>query len=437
MPKINKFEKSFMSPQSESQAIDFLFNLSPAEDMRATLPQDIEVNSHIHLPPNFSAFETTEQALNLCVKENVRILGVGNYYDFTVYNDVSRIAQVNSIFPLFCTEVIALEEDLRDKGIRVNDGGNPGRYYICGKGITKFQNFSTRAEELLNLIRNNDTNRMHKMTESMARLFSRFGVETNLDDNAIINLIVTRHGCQSSTVTIQERHVAMAFQQKLFERIPLSDRKAKLREIFGCEPDSQPDDSVGVQNEIRSRLMKAGKPCYEPETFVTLSQAKELIHELGGISCYPVLADGADPLCEYEHPVDKLIETLKENNFSMVEFITVRNQPDVLLKYATALRKAGIVVTAGTEHNTLDLIPLKPACAQQKPVPEKLKNLFLEGACVIAAHQYLCANGKCGFVDDHGKANPSYDDSEQRIKDFERMGSSLITEYFKTKPAKE
>jgi len=432
-----------MKQQPESQAIDFLLHLSPAENM----PEDprthvasvrhVEVNTHIHLPPNFSAFETTEQALALCAGENVRILGVGNYYDFTVYNDFSRIAQAHGIFPLFCTEIIALEENLRDKGIRVNDGGNPGRYYICGKGTTKFQHLSPRAKDLLNLIRNNDTDRMRKITDRMSRLFRKFGIETDLDDNALIQCIVARHGCQSTTVTLQERHIALAFQQELFERVPLSDRKAKLREIFGCQSQSQPDDAVGIQNEIRSHLIKAGKICYEGETFVTLRQAKELINELGGISCYPVLADGANPPCEYEYPVEELIRTLKENNYSMVEFITVRNQPDVLLKYAMAIRKAGIVVTAGTEHNTMDLIPLKPGCTQGKAVPKELDGLFRQGACVIAAHQYLSAHGRCGFVDGHGKPNPSYDDTEQRIKDFERLGSALIAEYFQTKPAKQ
>ena len=34
----------------------------------------------------------------------------------------------------------------------------------------------------------------------------------------------------------------------------------------------------------------------------------------------------------------------------------------VLERYVTAMRGAGILVTAGTEHNTLDLIPIEPAC---------------------------------------------------------------------------
>jgi hypothetical protein len=44
-------------------------------------------NAHIHLPPNFSAFETVEQAVDLAAAQGVRVLGVSNYYDYAVYDD--------------------------------------------------------------------------------------------------------------------------------------------------------------------------------------------------------------------------------------------------------------------------------------------------------------------------------------------------------------
>ena len=31
-----------------------------------------------------------------------------------------------------------MQADLRDAGIKVNDPGNPGKTYLCGKGITRF-----------------------------------------------------------------------------------------------------------------------------------------------------------------------------------------------------------------------------------------------------------------------------------------------------------
>ena len=88
------------------------------------------------------------------------------------------------------------------------------------------------------------------------------------------------------------------------------------------------------------------------------------------------------------------------------EFIPVRNTPDVLARYVRAMRAAGLFVTAGTEHNTLDLLPLAPTCLGGAPIPDDIQDIFWEGACVVAAHQYLTLNGRPGFVDDRGAAEP-------------------------------
>ena len=51
----------------------------------ATLPR-LRVNAHVHLPPNFSAFQTAEQALSLTDAQGVAVLGASNYYDYSIYN---------------------------------------------------------------------------------------------------------------------------------------------------------------------------------------------------------------------------------------------------------------------------------------------------------------------------------------------------------------
>ena len=45
----------------------------------------LAANTHIHLPPNFSAFESVRQAVTLAAEEGLGVLGVSNYYDFGVY----------------------------------------------------------------------------------------------------------------------------------------------------------------------------------------------------------------------------------------------------------------------------------------------------------------------------------------------------------------
>ena len=48
-------------------------------------------------------------------------------------------------------------------------------------------------------------------------------------------------------------------------------------------------------------------------------------------------------------------------------FFPLRNKPETLARYVIPMRRAGLVVTAGTEHNTRDLIPLEPACLNAAP----------------------------------------------------------------------
>jgi hypothetical protein len=94
-----------------------------------------------------------------------------------------------------------------------------------------------------------------------------------------------------------------------------------------------------------------------------------------------------------------------------------------------ALREAGIAVLAGTEHNTLDMVPMEPQCAGGEPIPDDIKDIFWEGACVIAAHQFLTANGKNGYVDEYGEPAPSYPDADARIKAFAQLGAAVIEKY--------
>jgi len=387
------------------------------------------MNSHIHLPPNFSAFETVEQAVNLAADQQVGVLGVSNYYDFEVYGDFVKLAKARKIFPLFGLEIISLIDDLVKSGVKINDPGNPGKMYICGKGITKFDTLSSEAKRLIGIIRGNDKTRMAAMIEKIAAVFKAKGVDTGLTEAAVIEQVCKRHGCPKDRVTLQERHVAKAFQEALFEKVPAGQRVEKMTAIFGAAPKAGAEDAVKIQNEIRSHLMKAGKAGYVAETFVNFDQAMSLILELGGIPCYPTLADGTSPLCAFEDPVEKLIQAMKDRKIFFAEYIPIRNKPEVLSHYVKAVRKAGIPVTGGTEHNTLDLLPIEPLCVGNIAVPEDVKDIFWEGACVAAGHQFMTLHGECGFVDSKGNLNPTFSNDEARIEAFRRIGAAVIHQY--------
>jgi hypothetical protein len=112
-----------------------------------------------------------------------------------------------------------------------------------------------------------------------------------------------------------------------------------------------------------------------------------------------------------------------------VEFIPIRNRPEVLERYVTTLRRAGLVVTAGTEHNTLDLLPLQPACVGGALLPSGIQEIFWEGACVAAAHQFLNVHGRGGYVDSGGRLNGNYASPEERIAALRKLGAAVIDRF--------
>lgn len=405
--------------------IDTLRDRAAAIDVAATR---VPVNSHIHLPPNFSAFDSVAQATELAAAQAVGVLGVSNYYDYSIYGLFTEQVAGQRIFPMYGLEIIVMIDDLRDSGIKVNDPGNPGKTYVCGKGITKFADMSDRASALLQQIRDADRERMATMIEKLGAVCSDRGFDTGLNERGVVDMIVNRHGSLRETVYIQERHIAQAFQEAVFDQADSAERPALVAAILGQDA-KDANDHVGIQGEIRSHLMKAGKPAFAEETFITLSEAAELILELGGIPSYPTLADGTSPICAFEDPPDKLLGHLRDYDFHAVEYIPIRNTAPVLTEYVTAMRTAGLIVTAGTEHNTLDLIGIEPTCVGGAPIPEAIKEIFWEGACVVAAHQYLGYIGEPGFVDSNGVPNRSYATADERIDAFARLGAAVIEAY--------
>jgi hypothetical protein len=99
------------------------------------------------------------------------------------------------------------------------------------------------------------------------------------------------------------------------------------------------------------------------------------------------------------------------------------------VEYATKMRAAGLAVTAGTEHNTLDLIPFEPSC-KDGLLPPDVRGVFWEGACVVAAHQFVTLHGECGYVDADGRPNADYRSAEERITSLAKIGAAVIQRYF-------
>ncbi len=386
------------------------------------------VNTHVHLPPNFSAFDTAAHAVAIGAAEGVTAIGTSNYHDLGVYRPFADAAADAGILPLFGLEIITLVEELRAAGTLVNDPSNPGRLYLCGKAITRFDPPTAAAERRLTAIRTASDTRMRAMCERVAARFIAAGLPVERTFEQITASVARRADVPVAWVSLQERHLAQAFQEALFALAGPDARRDALGRLIGGPCVIDVTDAVAVQEAIRSGLMKADKPAFVPEAAVSLEDALALILELGGIPCYPTLADGASPICGYETPPERLADHLLERGIHCAELIPARNAPAVVDAYVVAFRSAGIIVLAGTEHNTQRMIPLEPSCRDGAPLSEAARSAFFEGTCVIAAHQDLVGRGLAGYVDDAGRLAPGYADGEQRIRHFRERGEALLAD---------
>ncbi|MGD0018831.1 MAG: hypothetical protein ABSD62_06210 [Candidatus Limnocylindrales bacterium] len=385
------------------------------------------VNTHIHLPPNFSAFDTAEQAVQMGAAEGVAAIGTANYHDFRVYARFAAAAAEAGIMPLFGLEIITLIDDLPDGGMLINDPTNLNRMYLCGKALTRLDPFTPAAARRMDAMRAASEDRLRRMTALIAARFEQVGLDGAMTDVQIAASVAQRCGVPIEWVSLQERHVAQAFQELLFRVVEPDRRAAVLGRLFDAPTDVDATAASPVQEAIRSNLMKAGKPAFVPEAVVSFDDAYRLILELGGIPCYPILADGASPICPFEYPPEALPERLLSRGIHCAELIPVRNRSEVVDRYVAALRGAGIVVMAGTEHNTRRMIPMEPTALGGEPLSELSREAFWEGTCVVAGHQQLCASGRPGYVDGAGRPTAGFADGEARIRSFRRVGADLIT----------
>lgn len=354
------------------------------------------INGHIHTPHSFSAFSDIEQAFVLAKSEDVSVLGINDFYTTDGYDEFAELAQKHLIFPLFNIEFMALQNDLQKKGIRVNDPSNPGRTYFSGKGLRQPAGMSDPSAKKIKNLQEESNRQTYEMVDKLNALFTEKNIDIQFDATELQNRLAKN--------LFRERHIAQAIRIAVFEKESTDLGRAKLfNSIFsGKEIKSAIDDVAGLENEIRGNLLKAGGAAFvqeDPLAFLSLEEVQELIIDAGGIPCYPVLLDfGNGNFTDYEADKGKLLETLKSKNVFSVELIPGRNNFNVLKDFVTYFNNNGFVITFGTEHNTPQLDPMKIGCGGGIDLDDELKQINYEGTSVIAAHQYLVANGKAGYL---------------------------------------
>ena len=379
------------------------------------------VNTHVHLPPNFSAYTDVDDVIAAGVAEGVRAIGCSNFYDQRVYGTFGAAARAAGILPMFGLEIITHVPELEAAGMRVNDPANPGRFYVCGKGIDPEREKSPRAAATASGIRAGNDLRAAEMVGRVAAHLQASGVPgaDGLSVATIAATVARRASVPVEWVSLQERHIAMVVQE-LLAGLPHDERAAALERVYGKASGVDVDDPVALQGELRARLLKSGTPGFAPEVPVGFDDAYWYVLDMGGIPVYATLADGTMPICEFETPADELARRVVERRIFAAEIIPIRNHCALVDEYVRAFQDAGLVVMAGTEHNTAERIPLDPACVDG-PLSAFARQAFWEGTCVVAAHQHLVALGEPGYVDAHG------DRTARPVAELIELGAGIIS----------
>jgi hypothetical protein len=363
----------------------------------------------------------------MAAAEGLAALGTSNYHDFRAYGPFAAAAAQAGVVALFGVEIIALLDESPDGPMLVNDPTNLGRIYLCGKALTRFDPPEPSAARRMAAMRAASDNRMSRMAALLAERFAAAGLDGSLTAEMIAASVAEQSGVPPEWVALQERHVAQAFQEWLFRDVDPKDRASTLARLWDAPAPIDTNDAAAVQEALRSNLMKAGRPAFVPEAATSFDDAYRLILELGGIPCYPTLADGTSPICAFEDPPELLAERLLSRGIYCAELIPVRNRTEIVDRYVRTLRGAGIIVMAGTEHNTQRMIPLVPEALGGAPLSDLAREAFWEATCVVAAHQELAGSGRPGYVDRDGHLAGGYADVESRIKAFREIGAHLIT----------
>jgi hypothetical protein len=323
----------------------------------------VDVNAHLHTPYSFSAFSDVKQALDMAASEGVKVVGINDFYSMDGYREWKTGCAERALFPLFGIEFISLNAEDQAAGLRVNDPNNPGRTYISGKGLAYPVILSGEEARQLADVKAESNAQVERMCAKLNEWLKAEGYEIVLDFKEIREKL-TRG-------SIRERHLAKALRLALCPEV---------------------ENPAQVENDLRSKLLKAGGPAFVPEdpkAFLPTETVQRIIEAAGGIPTYPFLADDAKGhFTDFEGDLQKAADTLRKRGFRSVEFITTRNTTAVLEQYAGYLEDEGFIVTFGSEHNTPAMEPIRLRTRNHpEGLSEKLREINYRGACMVAAHQ--------------------------------------------------
>ncbi len=373
------------------------------------------INLHVHTNESFSAFSSPTESVLHAYEQNIQYFGINDHYTIAGHPEFRNACEVAGLSAVFSVEAIAMDDESLRKRRRYNDPANPGRIYIIGKGLTRDLDVHSRENAVLTDMREAIRSRNKKIVSKLDSYAAQKGflLELTYDDVASL----TPRG------NTTERHVVQAFFEKVCN---LSDDVDELSGIFTRLVDEQiraedVRDAAGMQNLLRAKLVRSGRPCFAEENRKAFTTIKNLVRIYRGYGAVPSYGLMGNPVTEEEEDIEKLIEKMRTFGIfalDLFEFRTELPRARFIIEKASEL---GVPVFIGTEHNTKNSLPLTGDIGKDPELYPYLK----KSADFICGHQLLSTLCGYGYLTEDG--TPRFADSHFGFDFYSRAGGKELS----------
>jgi hypothetical protein len=373
------------------------------------------VNLHIHTNESFSVFSSPTESVWYACQEGIEYFGINDHYSIAGHEEFGRACRIAGLRAAFSIEAIGRDSEAQNAGNRYNDPGNPGRLYLVGKGVVRDLKPGSPGYKTLATMRGAIRERNRKILVKLNDYAASRGVELSLSYDAVEGLT------PSGNAT--ERHVVQSFCLAVEKKYPdVQERADTYKLLIGELPESGiVEDPAALQDLVRSRLVKNGRPCFVEEddrAFTSLENLVSMYLEYGAVPTYPFMGN---PITEEEADLDILLERVQKKKMYALDMIDYRTEIGRAYEIMNAARTYQLPLFIGTEHNTKSMMPLVGPVEREPG----LMDYFEKSARFVIGHQLL--SSMCGFgaVDDQG--NPRIQDNGERFTFFSEAGRTELS----------
>jgi hypothetical protein len=390
------------------------------EIQNISIPDYRESNGHFQAPFPIMRDHYLDSVLKIAKDEKIAVLGISNYYVTDGFESFYKGCVENGIFPQFNMEFTGLMKEEQEKGIRINDTENPGRIYISGKGIDyPFETGWIQRRQMKIALRENQA-----QIKAMIA-----GINILIKENypsMYISYDLVRN--ELSGGPVREHHIAKALRLMAERRFSChAEQLGFYKKIMGRDPVSALSDLTGIEQELQSSFKKGGKAYIQEDenSYPDVRKIIKIIQKSGGIPCYHAqLGYPSGNISEFEGDIRRLHSSLKKLGIGCIELVPEHIDADKLKDFISFFDDRGFIITFGTDHYSYDnLESLKVTGKGNLPLEKSIRKIAWEGTCTIAAHQYLRADGRQGYV------LPDGSHSVKQKKELTKLGQMIIEYY--------